>query len=153
MSILKEQLLEINRLYTENEQIYHDIAQHYGLSDSVHWILYMLYESEDGVSQTELCEAWHLSKQTVNSAISAMIQKGLVSLESVPGTKNRKNIVLTEKGHQLSSKVIGEMQEIERSALSRIPEEERELFIAVFRKNNQYMREEYEKKLHENQAI
>lgn len=153
MSILKEQLLEINRLYTENEQIYHDLAQHYGLSDSIHWILYMLYESETGVSQTELCEAWHLSKQTVNSAVSAMIQRGWVSLEIIPGTKNRKNIVLTEKGRQFSSKVIGEMQEIEENAFSRIPEEERELFITVFRKNNQYMREEYEKKLNEDQVI
>lgn len=150
MSILKEQMLEINRLYTENEQIYHDIAQHYGLSDSVHWILYMMYENEDGISQTELCETWHLSKQTVNSAISSMIQKEWVSLESIPGTKNRKNIVLTEKGRSFCKKVIGEIKQIEKNAFSRMSNEERELFITLFRKNNQYMREEYQKKLHEN---
>lgn len=149
MNNLKEQMLEINRLYTENEQIYHDIAQHYGLSDSVHWILYMLYESENGISQTELCETWHLSKQTVNSAIASMIQKEWVSLENIPGTKNRKNIVLTEKGQHFCAKVIVEMKKIEENAISRIPDEDRETFIAVFRKTNQYMREEYERRINE----
>jgi len=75
-----------------------------------------------------------------------MIQKGWVALEVIPGTRNRKNIVLTETGQMFCSKVIGETQEIEERAFSRITERERELFISLFKTSNQYMREEYEKK-------
>lgn len=54
--------------------------------------------------------------------------------------------MLTENGKQFCEKAIGETQEIEQTAFSRIAGEERELFISVFRKLNQFMQEEYEKK-------
>ena len=146
MTTLKKQMMEINQLCNESDGIYHDIAQSYGLSDSVYWILYILYNSDAAVSQTYLCSNWYYSKQTVNSSVASMIQKGWVALEVIPGTRNRKNIVLTETGQMFCSKVIGETQEIEERAFSRITERERELFISLFKTSNQYMREEYEKK-------
>lgn len=146
MDTLKKQMMEINQLCNENDGIYHDIAQSYGLSDSVYWILYILYNSDIPVSQTDLCSNWYYSKQTVNSSISTMVQKGWIALEVVPGTRNRKNIVLTESGRAFCSKAVGETQEIEERAFSRITDKERDLFITLFRTTNQYMREEYEKK-------
>lgn len=146
MNTLKEQMMEMNQLCNESDGIYHDIAQSYGLSDSVYWILYVLYNSNSTISQTDLCSNWYYSKQTVNSSIASMVQKGWVALEVVPGARNRKNIVLTETGQAFCSKVIGETQEIEERAFSRITEEERNLFIALFRTSNQYLREEYKKK-------
>ena len=146
MSTLKEQMIELNQLCNENDGIYHDIAQSYGLSDSIYWILYILYNSDTPVSQTELCNNWFYSKQTVNSSITSMIKKDWVVLQVIPGTRNRKNIVLTEAGQRFCDKVIGETQVIEQNAFSRISEEERELFISLFRVSNQFMREEYEKR-------
>lgn len=145
MNTLKKQMVEINQLCNESDGIYHDIAQSYGLSDSVYWILYILYNSDSAVSQTDLCSNWFYSKQTVNSSISSMGQKGWVKLEVIPGTRNKKNIVLTESGQNYCSEVIGATQEIEERAFSRITDEERNLFISLFRTSNQYMREEYEK--------
>lgn len=146
MDTLKEQMIEINQLCNESDGIYHDIAQSYGLSDSVYWILYILYNIDIPVSQTELCSDWFYSKQTVNSSIAAMVKKEWISLEAIPGTRNRKNIVLTRSGRDFCSKVIGETQEIEERAFTRLTEEERSLFISLFRTSNQYMREEYEKR-------
>ena len=146
MNTIKKQMIEINQLCNESDGIYHDIAQNYGLSDSVYWILYILYNSDEPVSQSDLCSNWYYSKQTVNSSISAMSQKGWVLLEVIPGTRNKKNIILTEAGREFCAKVIGETQEIEQTAFSRITAEERDLFISLFRTSNQYMREEYEKR-------
>ena len=146
MDTLKKQMVEINQLCNEIDGIYHEIAQSYGLSDSVYWILYILYSSETPVSQTELCSNWYYSKQTVNSSIAAMRKKDWIALEVVPGTRNRKNIVLTDLGRAFCDKVIKETQEIEETAFSRMKEEEREQFIALFRTNNQYLHEEYEKR-------
>ena len=77
MDTLKKQIMEINQLCNESDGLYHDIAQSYGLSDSIYWILYILYYNDCPVSQTELCSNWYYSKQTVNSSISAMTKKGM----------------------------------------------------------------------------
>lgn len=49
-------------------------------------------------SQQDICSMWSLPKQTVNTIITHMVQKGFASLEVVPGTRNRKTIHLTEAG-------------------------------------------------------
>ena len=143
---IKKQMIEINQLCNESDEIYHNIAQSYGLTDSIYWILYILYNYDEPVSQVDLCNSWSYSKQTVNTSIAALLKKEWITLEVIPNTRNRKRIVLTDSGKQFCEKAIGETQEIERTAFSRITGEERELFISVFRKLNQFMREEYEKR-------
>ena len=145
MTTIRKQMLEISRLSEESDGIYHDIAQSYRLPDSVYWILYILYNYDEPVSLVDLCEQWAYSKQTINSSIASMIKKEWITLEALPGTKNRKRIVLTEVGREFCEQVIGETRKIEEAAFSRISEEERELFLSLFRRTNQYMREEYEK--------
>jgi DNA-binding MarR family transcriptional regulator len=61
---------------------------------------------QEEYSQQDICNAWSLSKQTVNSIVSNMVKKGYVYLEMVPGSKNRKIICLTEEGRKFGEKVI-----------------------------------------------
>lgn len=146
MDTIKKQMIEINRLCNESDEIYHNIAQSYGLTDSVYWILYILYNYDEPISQVDLCSSWSYSKQTVNTSIAALQKKEWITLEVIPNTRNKKRIVLTESGKQFCEKAIGETREIERTAFLGISEDERELFISVFRKLNQFMQEEYRKK-------
>ncbi len=146
MSDVKKQMIEINQLSSELDGIYSDIAQSYGISDSIFWILSVLYDAEAAVSQTDLCNNWYYSKQTVNSAVASMVKKGWIELRVVPGTRNRKNIVLTEAGQNFCAKIMGETMEIEQATYSKFAEEERNIFIGMFKRLNRYMREEYEKK-------
>jgi len=146
MNTIKKQMIEINQLCNESDEIYHNIARSYGLTDSIFWILYILYNYDEPVLQVDLCNNWSYSKQTVNTSIAALLKKEWITLEVIPNTRNRKRIVLTETGNQFCKKAIGETQEIERTAFSRISEEERELLISVFRKLNRFMQEEYEKR-------
>ncbi|MCM1124353.1 MAG: MarR family transcriptional regulator [Eubacterium sp.] len=146
MNTIKKQMIEINRLCNESDEIYHNIAQRYGLTDSIYWILYILYNYDEPVSQVDLCNNWFYSKQTVNTSITAMVKKEWITLEMIPNTRNKKRIVLTETGKQFCESVIGETQEIEQTAFLGITEEERELFISIFRKLNRFMREEYDQK-------
>ncbi|MCM1179744.1 MAG: MarR family transcriptional regulator [Clostridium sp.] len=146
MDTVKKQMIEMNQLCNETDEIYHNIARSYGLTDSIYWILYILYNDDEPVSQVDLCNNWSYSKQTVNTSIAALLKKEWITLEVIPNTRNRKRIVLTKAGKQFCEKAIGETQEIEHTAFSRISGEERELFISVFHKLNQFMQEEYEKK-------
>ena len=56
-----------NSLYKANNEIYHRLARHFGLSDTAFWILYTLREQGGCVSQSQLCGELFLSKQTIHS--------------------------------------------------------------------------------------
>lgn len=135
---------ETNQLYRGCEYVYHNIAQHYGLSDSVFWTLYILHNSNNLVSQKDLCTEWYYSKQTVNSAISILLKKQFVVLELIPGTKNRKNIVLTKEGKAFCAKVISIVNQIEQAAYSRFTEDELNSLHSLLQRSNQYMQEAFQ---------
>ena len=61
-------------------------------------ILYFASDEETVLTQQEICNAFFLPKQTVNTAIAGLAQKGLVELELIPGTRNKKRILLTYAG-------------------------------------------------------
>lgn len=125
-------LRTINRLDSEIEKVYKEIAAHFDLSETEHWILYEICHSEKPCTQNDLCKDWYYPVQTINYAVNMMQKKGYVELEPIPGTKNRKKILLTEKGKQLAAHTISKVDEIEKSAILEFTEEERETYIALY---------------------
>ena len=58
-----------NRLFKENDELYHEIARCFGLSDCALWILYTIREEEQALTQSDICESLFLPRQTIHSAI------------------------------------------------------------------------------------
>lgn len=143
---ITKQMTEINRLRNELDCLYHNIAQNFGITDTIFWIFSVLSDMEMDISQADLCNNWYYSKQTINSAVSTMIKKGWIELETIPNTRNKKRIILTETGEDFCHMVIGETVEIELAAYSEFTQDERENFIRMFEKMNGYMRKEYDKR-------
>lgn len=77
---------------------------------------------------------WSLSKQTVNTIVSNMVQKNFATLEIVPNTKNRKNICLTESGRQYGEKMIMPVYAAEQRAVARLSGEELTACTALLEK-------------------
>ena len=74
-------LLEItNRQFNECNALYHAAAQRCGLSDAAFWTLYALVTSCEPLTQNRIAMDWGIPKQTLNSAVAAMVKKGLVEL-------------------------------------------------------------------------
>lgn len=67
-----QELKEVNRLYKELDDIYHDISLRLGISDSVLIILYSIVEMGDGCIQKDISEKFSISRQTINSAIKKL---------------------------------------------------------------------------------
>ena len=57
-------LEQMNRQFNECNALYHELAVHYGVSDTVFWLLYTLYNSSEPQTQNRLCMEWNLPKQT-----------------------------------------------------------------------------------------
>lgn len=97
---------KLNKMNKEWDNLYHQVALKSNLSDSSFWILYCLCNNEDGCTQMDICYEWNFSKQTVNSAIKDLKEKGYIELILEDGNKKSKKIILTDKGKEASKKLI-----------------------------------------------
>lgn len=132
---LRRQMQTLDRLYKESDRIGDDYAAQFGMNNTAFWVLYTLSHADKPVTQNDLCEEWFFPAQTINSAVSGLVKKELVRLEPIPGTRNRKSIVLTEAGRELCGRTISIVDEIERAAMLGFTEEERELYLSLFRRH------------------
>ncbi|MDR0923053.1 MAG: MarR family transcriptional regulator [Hungatella sp.] len=149
---IKKQLEILNQQEKELTAIYHSAAIKFGISDSEFWVWYSLLVLGGEYSQQNICDMWSLPKQTVNSVITNLTKKGYVFLETVPGTRNRKIIRLTEEGKRFGEDRVLHIYEAEQRAIEKMPEQELRTYIALMGKYIALLREEINKEqtIHDN---
>jgi DNA-binding MarR family transcriptional regulator len=133
-----QELKEVNRSYKELDDIYHDVSVKLGISDSVLTILYALVEMGDGCIQKDISDQFHISRQTINSAIKKLQSQGYITLEQGKGRDMQ--IFLTPDGKKFADAIIGPIVELENSVFEEMtPEESREFlrlsqkYVSLFR--------------------
>lgn len=136
---------QIEQQRKEQDFIYHNVAVKFGLSDTAMWVLYNVYASKNVITQQELCRQCFFPKQTVNTAITCLSKNGYVELEVIPGTRNQKKILLTEKGNMLAEDTIAPLIEAESRAYSALSHEELETYLEMTTRLTVSLREETEK--------
>ena len=139
---LEQQLQILNRLYKESDHIYSRLAAKLGMTDTTFWVLYAVAHSEEPMTQNDLCNDFFFPVQTINSAINNIKKNGLIELQVIPGTRNRKAIILTEKGKIFVTNTINKADEIEKNAFLLFNKEERELYLSLFRRHIDYLKSE-----------
>ena len=127
----QEFIRRYNGLYKENNEIYHRLARHFGLSDSAFWILYTLREMGGSVSQSQLCGELFLSKQTVHSALKQLEQGGFLQLENLPNNRKNKQVRVTSQGEQLLSQVADPVFAMEERAFLRLSSQQRQALLEL----------------------
>ncbi len=120
----RAQLELISQQIKELVGIYRDAVSHSGISENEFWVWYTLIVIDGEYSQQDICNMWSLPKQTINTITMHMAQKGLVSLEVVPGTRNRKIIRLTEAGRAYGESIVLPISEAEQRTLDQLPAED-----------------------------
>jgi len=136
------QMEVINQQIKEIEGIYRGAFGRMGISENEFWIWYALTAMSGEYSQQDICCMWSLPKQTVNTIIMHMTRKNLVSLEAVPGSRNRKVIRLTEAGREYGKEIVLPILEAEHRAFRRLPEENRTAFTVAIGRYISILREE-----------
>ena len=96
----EEYLSEIARQEKQFDAMYRNVSEGFAFPDCAMWILYFLASSDEDISQQELIEMMMFPKQTINSSVKTLSEKGLLTLEMIPGTRNKKRILLTEGGRK-----------------------------------------------------
>ena len=142
---IQEIMNQIDEQRKEQNAVYHNVAVKYGMSDTVMMILYFASDEETVLTQQEICNACFLPKQTVNTAIAGLAQKGLVELELIPGTRNKKRILLTDAGRELEKNTTDRLRGAEIRAYGKLSAEELNSYLEMTRKLKAALREETEK--------
>lgn len=141
---IKEQLEMINQQLKELAGIYRAaVVSRSEISENEFWIWYSLVVMDGEFSQQDICATWTFSKQTVNTIINHIVQKGYAELEVVPGTRNKKLIRLTAEGRKYGESIVLPVFQSEVRALEKIPANERMAFFATFRKYIGFLKEEF----------
>lgn len=144
---IRTYIKQLDQLMKEYDAIYHMAAVAYGLSDTAMWILYMVSDATETYTQQDLCRQCCFPKQTINTAINNLIRNGYLTLETLPGTRNSKRIILTDAGQALMQTTIDPLKQAEDAAYSKFSDAERQRYLELTRRLNTNLREELQAQL------
>ena len=126
--------LEWDRLDKAMDKLYHEVARGCGISDRAYWILSAIEESGGTAPLQELYTRWSYARQTVSSSVSSLVDRGLVELSYVEGSRKRKVASLTPAGRAFSERHIVPAMQAEEPAFPTLsPQEQDELLRLLHR--------------------
>ncbi len=135
----KHELEDFRNVYNDLDSVYAVFPRICGLSGAEYWALLMVYEGT--VTQRDICEQLSLSRQTVNSAFSQLVKKGLVCLKPVENNLRTKQVFLTEEGTAFVEKYVCTMHRLEERVWHMMAADERVQLVQLLSKYRDLMRE------------
>ena len=138
-----DMMYRINCLASDLDALYHQAALKLGLSDSVMFVLYLVYERDGKCPLHTICKETSISKQTINSAIRKLEKETVVYLEQSGG--RTKTVCLTEKGREYAEHTVARLFGAERSAFDGWTAEEIGQYLRLMEKYNDHFRRQIEK--------
>lgn len=139
-NIKQSETRRYNRLISEIDEVYHEVAVRQGFSDSIMAILYTLSDNDGRCLLADLIKLSGLNKQTVNSALRKLENGGIVYLESAGGKAKR--VCLTEKGFLTVRETVNRVLDAEKKIYSSWSREEWDLYVRLTERFLCQLREE-----------
>ena len=115
-SALLSEIAEEERLL---DALYREAARRFGLPDC---------------AQQGLCGLMMYPKQTINSSVAKLVDRGLVELAGIPGARNSKSVALTAEGRKLADATVLRMRAAEERALASLGDEGMRSFVGLYRR-------------------
>lgn len=126
---MHQELQQIRRGYYDlwfgTNAVYERWAKTHGLNNNLLLTLYLLKEYPQDCTQHLICEKLMLPKQTVNSILTGLTEKGLVRKIISPTDKRAKLLTFTEQGAAYADKLLQQMDNFEERALKRMTAKQR----------------------------
>lgn len=141
----KNFLTNISTQEKQFDALYRGVASFFGMPDCTMWVLYFLVSSDQPLTQQDLIEKMMFPKQTINSAVRGLVRKGLAELKMIPGTRNRKNILLTDAGAGIAHDTVERMRQAEERAAASMGKEKTEQFAELYHAFFSTLQREFQK--------
>lgn len=108
---------DIARLMSQSTQLYDQWAKLQGINYNILAVLYGVVRYQP-CTQKQICEHWHLPKQTVFSVCKQLSDKGDVYFETDQQDKRGKTLHLTEQGRAFAEPIVAKIVAIEQAILN-----------------------------------
>lgn len=95
--------------------------------------LYYLYKN-GSMTATELCEISHEDKSYISHSLKSLEADGYICCDSSAKKRYNASLSLTEKGRELSSRMVDKIDRVLESAGSDVTESDREIFYSTLLK-------------------
>ena len=123
-------------------KLYQAASSQYNLPEGSMWILYFLIFSDKDVTQQYIAERMLFPKQTINSATANLVEKGLVKLEKIEGTKKKK-LSLTSTGTEFAENTVRHILSAECRAVEQMGTDKISQYVELFREFYECLRGEF----------
>ena len=137
---LYEKIFRINCLTEDIDSLYHQVALKFRMSDSILFVLYMVYINGEQCLLYDIYKSYGISKQTINSAIRKLENNDIVYLEKHNG--KAKKVCLTDKGKSYIKQNAARLFEAECNAIEYWSEKEINLYLSLIEKHNASLRKQ-----------
>lgn len=127
-----------------NMALYRRVYSHFGLSSCELWIFYYLQLSGQGITQKDMCQQMFFPKQTINSAVSNLVKKGMVTLDESPDNRKNKIINLTEDGKKAAQETAQKLLQAEIKATEKLGSEKTALYNQMRAEYYDLLKSEFE---------
>lgn len=125
-----EFIKEFDRVNSQVNELYHEIAVKQGLSDSAYSVLQAISALDEGCTQTDVYRYCGLNKQTVNSSVKKLKNDGLLAFRAGNGRETR--LYFTEKGKTTVEQKILPIEELENEVYNEMTEREQQEILRLF---------------------
>lgn len=129
---MKYSIDNFRALSRELDGVYDNFIVASKMASAEYWALFMICEGTN--TQAEIGKQLLMSKQTVNSALKQLIEKGFVRTERDGNDLRAKRCILTEKGREIADRYIKAAFAMEDEVWENLEKDERESLIKITEK-------------------
>lgn len=127
---MPEKIGEYFKIMKETDELYDVFQKYSGLSDAEYWSL-VAVRIENCQYQHEISKSMSMSRQTVNSALKHLMERGYIVLEVPKENQRIKKVVFTEEGEKFAQKYLDVINKSEEKAWSLLSEDERKSLLYI----------------------
>ena len=115
---MRDQIKLLCTYFCRQNELYAALAKRQGISYNTLLTLYAI-DQDQGSTQSQLANIWLIPKQTLNTVIRSLMEKGYVTLKAGQNQKE-KLVYFTQTGQEYASRVLQDVYRMEDRAIAQI---------------------------------
>lgn len=117
--MIREQIVRLNEAIGKTNALYGVWAKQRGINYNSLMVLYSIDEVKD-CTQKKISDLWMIPKQTVNSILNDLKEKGYVTVKQAEGNRKEKILTYTEAGKAYAGILLEELRSAEERAMKQL---------------------------------
>jgi len=143
---MSEKIGDYLKIIKETNELYDVFQKYSGLSDAEYWSL-VAVRTQNCQYQHEISKSMCMSRQTVNSALKHLSEKGYIILVAPKENQRIKKVIFTKEGEEFAQKYLDVVNKLEEKAWELLSNDEKKTLISITLKLKENLSNEIKKSI------